>query len=513
MNGRSDLIILSALLFVDFECGPLTVAVSSAERGAKKRQLEMFPKIQRPNKNSLGPSLSSKDDQERKQKELKRSSIKLRKTVSAPGAGNASGGQLNSFYNYRIYPGNNTRVIINAFRRRKWWRPYSENHPAASNLIWEMYRNPRRYETNKYKRVTLNHIQNNNCLVTKKGLYLSLQSYCREHGLDLCDIVPLTFFLPHPSREDTNSDQQDFLQYNQTHDPESGQVWILKPASCSNRGFGILVVRGFQEVLSTIGYPSSSQDLLPPPPVNPVPVPAPAVPPPADVDENHSAPSSSSRKGWIVQSYLQSPLLISGRKFDIRCYVLLLLINGNLQAFSYQDGYIRTSGKKYHLNSLNDREIHLTNDAIQKKSKSYGKHENGNKLTYQELDRILFQQNPTLQHEHPTSIVTSHFLPQIKQQIIHSLKATREQLVDSTVKKSFELLGYDFMIDSELKTYLIEINSNPCLEFASPMLEELIDSMIEGVFQTVVDRICPPPSSSSSSDGGGGNKWEQLDLN
>jgi hypothetical protein len=473
---------------------------------------KMFPKIQRPRNN-----LTSKDDQQGRKlsKELKPLKV-LRKTISAPAPGGS-----NSFYNYRIYPGNNTRVIINAFRRRKWWRPYSENHPG-SNLIWEMYRSPRRYETNKYKRVILNHLQNNNCLVTKKGLYLSLKSYCQELNLHLCEIVPRTFFLPHPSREDLNSDQQDFLHYSRTHDPESSLVWILKPASCSNRGFGILVVRGYEEVLSTIGYhseKSSSQDLLPSPPIDTLfssSVVAPAATSiPLPVPPNHSS-STSSRKGWIVQSYLQSPLLISGRKFDIRCYVLLLLVNGHLQAFSYQDGYIRTSCKKYHLNNLHDREIHLTNDAIQKKSKSYGKHENGNKLTYQELQHTLVEQNSTLLQAYPEGVVFSHLLPQIHLQIIHSLKANKEELANSTVKKSFELLGYDFMIDSELKTYLIEINSNPCLEFASPMLEELIDSMIEGVFQTVVDRLCPPPSSSSGAStisGGGMNKWEPLDLN
>jgi tubulin monoglycylase TTLL3/8 len=28
----------------------------------------------------------------------------------------------------------------------------------------------------------------------------------------------------------------------------------------------------------------------------------------------------------------------------------------------------------------------------------------------------------------------------------------------------FELMGFDFMIDSDLKLYLIECNTNPCLE-------------------------------------------------
>jgi tubulin--tyrosine ligase len=33
--------------------------------------------------------------------------------------------------------------------------------------------------------------------------------------------------------------------------------------------------------------------------------------------------------------------------------------------------------------------IHLTNDAVQKKSEEYGKFENGNKISYSEFDRFL----------------------------------------------------------------------------------------------------------------------------
>jgi len=45
----------------------------------------------------------------------------------------------------------------------------------------------------------------------------------------------------------------------------------------------------------------------------------------------------------------------------------------------------------------------------------------------------------------------------------------------------FEIFGYDFMIDSDLKVWLIEVNTNPCLEESSPILEELLPRMI-GLF-------------------------------
>lgn len=42
----------------------------------------------------------------------------------------------------------------------------------------------------------------------------------------------------------------------------------------------------------------------------------------------------------------------------------------------------------------------------------------------------------------------------------------------------FEIFGYDFMIDADLKVWLIEVNTNPCLEESSPILEELLPRML-----------------------------------
>ena len=54
------------------------------------------------------------------------------------------------------------------------------------------------------------------------------------------------------------------------------------------------------------------------------------------------------------------------RKFDFRTYCLFTQMNGVLKCYWYQEGYIRTSSEIYKLNDLNDKMIHLTNDAIQK---------------------------------------------------------------------------------------------------------------------------------------------------
>jgi tubulin polyglutamylase TTLL1 len=48
---------------------------------------------------------------------------------------------------------------------------------------------------------------------------------------------------------------------------------------------------------------------------------------------------------------------------------------------------------------------------------------------------------------------------------------------------SFEILGYDFMLDEEFKLNLIEVNTNPCLETDSPLLSRIIPELLEASFK------------------------------
>lgn len=71
----------------------------------------------------------------------------------------------------------------------------------------------------------------------------------------------------------------------------------------------------------------------------------------------------------IAFRYITNPLLIEGRKFDIRVYMLLIAGEKCTYAF-YRDGYIRLSCLPYDPTSK-DMTIHLTNQYIQKKHPSY----------------------------------------------------------------------------------------------------------------------------------------------
>jgi hypothetical protein len=53
------------------------------------------------------------------------------------------------------------------------------------------------------------------------------------------------------------------------------------------------------------------------------------------------------------------------------------------------------------------------------------------------------------------------------------------------------------MFDDDFKPYLIEVNTNPCLELSCPLLARLVPSMLENAFRIVVDPMFPAPEGFS----------------
>jgi hypothetical protein len=60
-----------------------------------------------------------------------------------------------------------------------------------------------------------------------------------------------------------------------------------------------------------------------------------------------------------------------------------------LRGYFYEEGYLRTSCKEFTLKNVDNKYVHLTNDAVQKYSQDYGKFENGNKVSYEDFRLLL----------------------------------------------------------------------------------------------------------------------------
>ena len=75
----------------------------------------------------------------------------------------------------------------------------------------------------------------------------------------------------------------------------------------------------------------------------------------------------------------------------------------------------------------------------------------------------------------------------MKSLIIKSFYSVRRAIDPHRRKYTFELFGYDFILDEDFNTWLIEVNTNPCLEESSQMLKEYIPRMVEDMLKLTID--------------------------
>ena len=97
-------------------------------------------------------------------------------------------------------------------------------------------------------------------------------------------------------------------------------------------------------------------------------------------------------EAYVVQRYIQYPLLVGGKKFDMRLYVLVTSFSP-LKVYQYRRGFARFTNSRYSSDpqSIYDGFSHLTNVAIQKRAESYDDR-TGGKMELQAMKLYLMSQ-------------------------------------------------------------------------------------------------------------------------
>ena len=84
-------------------------------------------------------------------------------------------------------------------------------------------------------------------------------------------------------------------------------------------------------------------------------------------DKEHiQSRKSITKKSWVAQKYIENPLLIFGRKFDIRVWVVVASWNP-LRVYWYKNCYVRFGAVDYDARKIRNLFMHLTNNAITQK--------------------------------------------------------------------------------------------------------------------------------------------------
>ncbi|XP_046393591.1 probable tubulin polyglutamylase TTLL2 [Ischnura elegans] len=177
----------------------------------------------------------------------------------------------------------------------------------------------------------------------------------------------------------------------------------------------------------------------------------------------------------VVQRYIPNPLLIGGYKFDLRLYVCVPSFHP-LVVYLYQDGLARFATDKFALGDLSNVFRHLTNSSLNKLGPGYTEKKErvgaGCKWTLKQLRHYFHQTG-----------VADWFLWQQVSVLVVLTVLSQVAGVPSSPANCFEFFGFDVLIDSSLRPWLLEVNVSPALgtdcdadaSVKKPMLHDLFD--------------------------------------
>ncbi|XP_039459111.1 tubulin polyglutamylase TTLL5 isoform X6 [Oreochromis aureus] len=286
----------------------------------------------------------------------------------------------------------------------------------------------------------VNHFPRSHELTRKDRLYKNIQRMQQTHGFKNFHIVPQTFVLPAEYQEFCNCFAKD------------KGPWIIKPVA-SSRGRGIYLVSNPNQISMT--------------------------------------------ENILVSRYINNPLLIDGFKFDVRLYVLVTSYDP-LLVYVYEEGLARFATVKYDRTSksIKNTFMHLTNYSVNKKSSDYVSCDDpevedyGNKWSMSAVLRYLKQEGKD----------TTSLMKQVEDLIVKAVLSAELQIATACKTfvphktNCFELYGFDVLIDSNLKPWLLEVNLSPSLACDAPLDLKIKASMIADMF-SLVGFVCQDPLS------------------
>lgn len=225
---------------------------------------------------------------------------------------------------------------------------------------------------------------------------------------------------------------------------------------------------------------------------------------------------------WVVQKYIERPLLLASRahgarKFDVRVNVL---VTDDWKVFVYRDAICRTSSLSYSLPGEGpdsaaaatgasggagaaaggassgagaaptlSKTVHVTNNCYQVTCDAFGAHEEGNILSLRQLQTYL-----DAAYGSGVLSVERDLFPRWVELVLDVLCAARMHCVSGppAARRWFDILGFDFLVDEHGRSWLVEANTNPSIDFHCPYTDGLFVRLLEEAARLTLDRHFPP---------------------
>ncbi|KAH8849691.1 Tubulin polyglutamylase TTLL4 [Schistosoma japonicum] len=305
----------------------------------------------------------------------------------------------------------------------------------------------------EYQKV--NHFPGSFQLGRKDKLWMNINQLRSRFGKKSIDFVPRTFCLP----TDLKSLKEHWTRYeakSKTSKSDDGLFhfrpkWIMKPPA-SARGIGIKLIRAWSDI--------------------------------------------PKQRRVLVQSYINQPYLIDGKKFDIRLYVLVTGFSP-FRAYVYREGLVRFASQKYStsVQQLRNRFVHLTNYSVNKYNKTEEAFASNHKWKMSTLWSYLIERGVDI------SSLWSRIVDIIFKTLA-SVVSCITTMVDQNCRRRasvYELFGFDIILDADLKPWLLEVNVSPSLHTNTQLDDEVKTAVVKDMFNICGFQLPPNYRSSLSA--------------
>lgn len=241
---------------------------------------------------------------------------------------------------------------------------------------------------NSYEKCEIvNQLADVNILGNKKMQYDNFMKYYKTRPLYMPETISF-------SRDNIDNISSVFMR----NPGESRKMWVIKPENGLARG-GVNVIRSHLELIKHLG------------------------------EYDH--------KDWILQEYIDKPLLLNEKKFHFRVYIIFVQSNEYQVAYIGKKGFIYTANKKYSPNTV-DKDVVLSG-------------EDGR-------ENVMYTPDDFVE-EYGKKMWDEIIFPQFVKITRETLKSVLNDLECPNRKKCFKILGYDILVDRNKKCYLAEINA------------------------------------------------------
>jgi hypothetical protein len=449
---------------------------------------------------------------------------------------------------FYVNKSNGWHLVVQALTKMGWVQmPFNRHFSQEYDLKWVEQRSSIDYTGHKWERGQLvNHIPNNHVITSKLGLLETLRDYCSSADAGVVSAVPglpvLPAYFPESYRMDRPAEVLALLGRHAELAKGAGDapMWIFKPVA-GNCGRGIRLLSTVQELEELAFKPSADVEAVDT--INSTDRDSkegqeqhvqPLQPAAGYVVKSTNERLSRVRSGpdatGVVQMYLTRPLLVTGRKFDMRVYCLVARTSPWVLYFHH--GYLRLSLDEYSLESATDPEnryVHLTNASVQKKHPEYEAKRKamieaaqsdkvqtqatppdtppvaapgvGDKLDAKDRDGNIWSMEAFAQYMEahaPSSagnavaaacggggaFVREELPRQIKEVMVEVHKASKVKLAKR--RGYFDLLGFDFMLDEQLQLHLLEVNTNPALHIDGAVHQAMLPALVQHSLEAVL---------------------------